>query len=229
VTAPTRLTKLLRQLRRYYGPISPPPSRNPYHLLLWEQVGYLATDEKRLLAYQQLEKEVGLEPAAILAAPSSVLTRIVRMGGSIAIAQRVQRLRAVADRVLETWSGNLSRALKLPFEAARKELKKYPAIGEPGAERILVLSGAYPVLGLDSNGLRVLQRLGYGKPMRTYAATYRSVQAAASSQLPKTVPARREAYLLLRHHGQTLCRRSAPRCSACPVQPDCPTGRSLLS
>lgn len=222
-----RLQKLLRELRRYYGPPIPPPSRDPYHLLLWEQVGYLAPDEKRMAAYRQLEKQVGLAPGAILAAPRSVLTGIARLGGAIAVAQRVQRLRAVAERVLETWNGNLKRALKLPFEAARKELKKYPAIGEPGAERILLLSGAYPVLGLDSNALRVLQRLGYGRALRTYAATYRSVQKAASAELPETGPARRGAYLLLRQHGQTLCRRT-PRCPACPVRPDCPTGRDIF-
>jgi endonuclease III len=220
-----RLAALLRTLRKYHGAPVAPPTRDPYHLLLWEQVAYLAPDEKRLAAYRELEKQVGLAPAAILAARGSVLTRIARQGGAIAVAQRAERLRTVAERVLEKWGGNLKRALKLPFAAARQELTKYPAIGVPGAERILVLSGAYPVLGLDSNALRVLQRLGYGRLLRTYDATYRSVQAAASEELPETVPARREAYLLLRDHGLTLCRRTAPRCSACPVQPDCPTGR----
>lgn len=227
--APNRLTRLIRRLRRFYGPPLAPPSRDPYDLLLWEQVGYLASDEKRLAAFRQLEQQVGLAPEAIVAASRGELTRIARLGGSIAVVQRAQRLRTVAERVLGTWSGNLKRALKLPFEAARKEFTQYPSIGEPGAERILLLSGAYPVLGLDSNALRVLQRLGYGRTLRTYGATYRSAQAAASAELPETVPARREASLLLRHHGQTLCRRTAPRCPACPLRADCPTGRSLTS
>lgn len=228
-SAPNRLTRLIRSLRRFHGPPFAPPSRDPYYLLLWEQVAYLAPDEKRLVAYRQLEKQIGLAPESILGTSRSQLTRIARLGGSIAVVQRAQRLRTVAERVLGTWSGNLKRALKLPFEAARKELTKYPSIGEPGAERILLLCGAYPVLGLDSNALRVLQRLGYGRTLRTYAGTYRSAQAAASAELPETVPARREAFLLLRQHGQTLCRRTAPRCTACPLRPDCPTGRSLTS
>jgi endonuclease III len=225
----SQLTNLLGKLRAFHGRPIAPPSRDPYHLLLWEQVAYLATDERRLTAYQELAKQVGLAPTAILAAPRSVLTAIARRGGAIAVNQRVQRLRDVAERVLGVWAGNLKRVLKLPFDAARKELTKYPAIGEPGAERILLLSGAYPVLGLDSNALRVLQRLGYGRTMRSYTATYRSAQAAASAELPETVPARRQAYLLLRHHGQTLCRRTAPRCPACPLEADCPTGQHLTS
>ena len=85
------------------------------------------------------------------------------------------------------------------------------------------------VLGLDSNALRVLQRLGYGREFPQWAKSYRSSQAAAERELPATTVARRAAALLLRRHGQTLCRRSSPRCSECPLQPDCPTGRARRS
>jgi len=115
---PSRLTQLIRILRRLHGPPVAPPSRDPYHLLLWEQVAYLAPDEKRLQVFRQLEKEVGLAPTAILEAPRSTLIRLAREGGAIAVAQRAQRLRAVAERVFETWNGNLKRALRLPHEAA---------------------------------------------------------------------------------------------------------------
>ena len=220
----SRLTRLVRRLRAFHGVPVGPPSRDPYHLLLWEQVAYLADDDERLVAYRLLEQLVGLSPAAILTAPRSVLETVARRGGAVAVRERSERLRAVADRVLNRWSGNLKQALRLPVEEARRELTRYPTIGVPGAERILLLAGAYPVLGLDSNALRVLQRLGYGQALRSWGATYRSVQAAASAELAATVPARRLAYLLLRRHGQTLCRRSVPDCPACPLRPDCPTG-----
>jgi endonuclease III len=206
------------------------PIRDPYHLLLLEQVAYLATDEERLAAFRILEKEVGLAPEAISAASPATLAKVARRGGAIAVAQRAERIRTVAQRVLSTWDGNLKRALgRMSLDEARRELAKYPAIGLPGAERILLLTGMHPVLGVDSNALRVLQRLGYGSELRNWAATYRSVQAAASAEVPETVPARRQAFLLLRHHGQTICRRSAPQCAACPLQSDCPTGRAATS
>lgn len=200
--------------------------RDPYRLLLWEQVGYLADDENRRAAYELLEHGIGTEPEAILDASTSALQGVTRRGGAIAVSQRADRLRAVAKRVHEVWNDNLGSVLGRPFEEARRELTKYPAIGEPGAERILLLSGAHPVLGLDSNALRVLQRLGYGREYPQWAKTYRSVQAAADCELPSTVAARRPAFLLLCHHGQTLCRRSVPRCDECPLLVECPTGRS---
>ena len=223
--AESRLTELVRQLRSEYGPPVAPPVRDPYLLLLWEQVAYLADDAKRLEAYRLLETSVGTKPMEILGASDAALRTVTRRGSAIAASQRADRLRVVARRVLEVWGGSLRSAARLPLQEARHELAKYPSIGEPGAERILLLSGAHAVLGLDSNALRVLQRLGYGREYPQWAKTYRAVQAAAGAELPLTVAARRSAYLLLRQHGQALCRRSAPRCLQCPLRPDCPTGR----
>lgn len=219
------LGALIRRLRSFHGPPMAPPFRDPYRLLLWEQVAYLADDADRLAAFRLLEERVGLSPAAILAAPIAKLRTVARRGGAIAVAQRAERLRAVARRVTKVWGGDLGPAGRLPFPEARRELTKYPAIGPPGAERILLLAGAHPVLGLDSNCLRVLLRLGYGREHPRWARTYEAVQAAAEKELPRTIAARRPAFLLLRHHGQTLCRRSAPRCPECALQADCATGR----
>jgi endonuclease III len=196
--------------------------------LLWEQVAYLADDVERLAAYQLLEKRVGTTPEEILSAPPSVLRAVTRRGGAIAVNQRADRLYAIADRVATVWSGDLNRVLELPYAAARRELTKYPSIGEAGADRILLLCGAQPVLGLDSNALRVLVRLGYGSESPQWAKTYRSAKSAAEPEVALRVPARQRAYLLLRQHGQTLCRRTAPSCHECPLRPDCPTGGGRL-
>ncbi len=221
---PSRLARLIQRLRTFHGAPVEPPTRDPYHLLLWEQVAYLASDAERLAAFRLLEERVGFAPEKILGARQSVLEGVTRKGGAIGYRQRAERLRRVAERVLEKWKGDLRTALRPPLEAARKELAKYPSIGLPGAERILLLTGADPVLGLDSNALRVLQRLGYGRAGGTWSAQYRSAQEAASAELPATVASRRPAFLLLRHHGQTICRRTAPRCGECPLLLDCPTG-----
>jgi endonuclease III len=221
----TRLARLVQRLRRFHGPPTAPPVRDPYRLLLWEQVGYLADDDSRLAAYRLLEETVGTEPASVLGAPTTTLRAVARRGGSIGVAARAERLRAVAQRVLRDWEGSFDAVLRLPLRDARRELKRHPAIGEAGAERILLLSGAHPILALDSNAVRVLLRLGYGQEDARWDRCYRSAQAAAQDELRETVSVRRGAYLLLRHHGKTLCRRNAPRCHECPLRDDCPVGR----
>src|SRR5262249_14962271 len=97
---------------------------------------------------------------------------------------------------------------------------------EPGAEKILLFALHQPILALDSNGLRVLLRLGYGTEERSYAATYRSVQDAASAQLSSDPAALIQAHLLLRRHRQEICRRSDPCCAACPLSDECPSSRA---
>ncbi|PYO88403.1 MAG: hypothetical protein DMD66_07720 [Gemmatimonadetes bacterium] len=74
------LRPVVTALRRRYGKPAPKVSRNPFHLVLWEQVGYLVPDTQRRRAYTALRKEVGLGPAAILGASAKRLEQITRLG-----------------------------------------------------------------------------------------------------------------------------------------------------
>src|SRR5213078_4593126 len=64
-----------------------------------------------------------------------------------------------------------------------KTLRKFPSIGEPYADRILLFNGKKMTLAPDSNALRVLLRLGFGAESKNYATTYRSVVSATTGQL----------------------------------------------
>ena len=91
----------------------------------------------------------------------------------------------------------------------------------PRRKRSCSSPAATPSSPMDSNVLRVLLRLGYGAEQKSYAASYRSVREALAPELPREARARIEAYQLLRRHGQELCKRTAPRCEACPLRPGC--------
>ena len=68
-------------LRRHYGKPAPPISRDPFWLILWEQVAYLVPDAQRRVAYKALEAQVGLTPEAIAVEPIAKLRAIARFGG----------------------------------------------------------------------------------------------------------------------------------------------------
>ena len=53
---------------------------------------------------------------------------------------------------------------------------QFPMIGEPGAEKILLFCGLLNVLALESNGLRVLTRLGCGEERKELCRGYKSVR-----------------------------------------------------
>ena len=54
-----------------------------------------------------------------------------------------------------------------------------------------------------------------------FARTYREAQQAIEAEVPGKFDARQRAYLLLKIHGQQLCKRTSPKCPECPVRPHC--------
>jgi endonuclease-3 len=135
-------------------------------------------------------------------------------------AVRAQRLREIASRVTGECGGDLTRALACPEPAARKLLRKFPSIADPGADRILLFAGIAPVPAVPSNCPHVLVRIMRGPERGNYAATYKEAQEQLRP-LPESFAARTRAFLLLKRHGQELCKRSKPQCGACPVGASC--------
>jgi endonuclease III len=213
-------TKIIDQLRRLYGNPHPPKVNDPLGMILLENVAYLVSDERREQAFDALREKVGLTPPEILTAHEETLLEVARLGGMLPAA-RVEKLRRVAQIALHEFDGDLGKALKQPLTQARKSLKKFPGIGDPGAEKILLFSKTHPILALDSNGLRVLRRLGYGEEQKSYSATYRSAQEAVRDEMRKDFDWLIGAHQLLRLHGQQLCKTTAPLCASCPLKSKC--------
>lgn len=197
------LPALLDRLEAAHGPADAVPSADGWELVLAESIAYLVDDHARWQALGKLKDAVGLDPEQILAAPTAVLMGIVT---GIRPAERVERLRACAELAI-----------------AGAPWRAFPGIGGPGAERIDLFTGARAVLALDANGLRVLCRLGYGAPERSYSVSYRTARESACAELPATVAALQRAHQLLRRHGQTVCRRKDPLCLSCPIAAECPS------
>jgi endonuclease III len=216
---PPPIPIIVRTLRTYYGKPAAPPSRDPFELIVWENVAYMADDQRRALAYAMLRERVGLRPRDILEAPMATLRTVTAHG--IVPDLFARKLRDAARIAIEKFNGDLRAVLALAPKSAIKALRLFPGIGEPSAEKILLFTRAQPVLGLDSNGLRVLLRLGYGQEKKGYAATYASVRDALTRDLPRRFDTLIAAHQLLRRHGKELCKVSAPKCGLCPLAPSC--------
>jgi endonuclease III len=212
---------IIKRLEKFYGRPKPPKITDPVEIILFENVAYLADDEKRAAAFAALKKKVGTRPEQILKASQKQLEEITRMGG-IVPELRAQRLRQIAELVHYIFKDDLAAELRKPLPQAKKSLKRFPTIGDPGAEKVLMLTRSYPVLALESNGLRVLLRLGYAEEKKSYSASYRGVQQALAGQLPADYESLIAAHQLLRQHGQELCKRTRPLCEAgCPLTAEC--------
>ena len=220
------LADAVDKLAAYHGAPPEPPSSDPFELVLYENVAYLAPDHRRLEGFEQLRATIGTRPEALLAATTEELEAVTSQG--ILKGTSAEKLHDCAEIALTEFGGDLSHVIREEPAVAKRALRKFPGIGEPGAEKILLFAADRPFLAPDSNGLRVLIRLGFVKEESSYARSYASAQAAAAS-LGSDVAALRQAHGLLRLHGQTLCRRSMPLCEFCPLRADCEYARTERS
>jgi endonuclease-3 len=211
---------MMSRLQQQYGHLEAPPARGPFALVMWENACYLLPDTRRRAVFEAIEEQVGMSAAAIAGAPDAILLPLARQGG-MRPEVRVFRWREIARITLQQFEGDLNIILTRPYAEAKRALKKFPNIGDPGAEKILLFCGMSAGLPLESNGLRVLVRVGWARLQKNYGSMYRDVQQNIAPVLPRDTPALQQAFLLLREHGRVTCKDKSPRCGHCPLAHGC--------
>ena len=211
---------ILDRLEKHYGKLKLAGPTDPYHMILYANCGYPANDITCPKGFDALARLIGLEPDHILAASETQLKQIMALGG-IVPEVRARRIQEIAGRVRDQYSGDLAAALKKSLPEARKILKQFPTIGEPGAEKILLFTKAAPIAAVPSGHVHVYHRLGLGTEKKSYAAGYRAAQDAIAAALPADIATLQRAYLLFQRHGREICKRGMPLCRACPLSGDC--------
>jgi|GEM_PF-226762 len=215
---PPDLREVVARLEAYYGRPEPPLTSDPFAAAVLESVAYLVDDDRRRLVFERLRDAVGITPEALLAVPEDELARLIADGGMLP-AHRATKVRKAAAIAAEIGLDKLRRQAAAGTGA--RLLRRFPGIGEPGADRLMLLAHGKRTLAPDSNALRVLVRLGFGTESDDYTAQYRSAAAAVEPQLPDDFGWLVRAHQLLRRHGQEVCKRNAPRCEICPLTRMC--------
>jgi len=209
---------IARLLQRYGRPV--PPPADPFELVLLENCAYLVDDKRRATIFRRLKRTEGTRPDAILRTPLPLLADVIGDGGMLPL-RRAEKLRTAADIALDVGVATQRQLVKRSPAEARKILKRFPGIGDPGADKILLFCRGRLGLGPDSNALRVLVRLGYGRESSDYPRKYRSAVEASAPELPTDFSWLIRAHQLLRRHGQEVCKRARPLCDRCPLTSGC--------
>jgi endonuclease III len=215
-----RLAQILDRLEKFHGKPKHAQPADPYEMILYRNCGYPQSDDRCEKGFSALRKTVGLWPADILAATDAELAAALR-GSGMMPELRTRRLKEIAERVEKKYGGDLRATLKRPLPEARKALKEFPTIGDPTIDKILLFSKTAPIAAIPGNCIRVPLRLGFGEEKKSYAASYRSAQERLAAELPPEFPALQRAYLLLKIHGESLCKNTRPLCEECPVSSAC--------
>ena len=56
------LPQVVERLETHFGKQKLPKLNGPWEIILWENVAYLADDDRRQLAFQTLKKRIGTDP-----------------------------------------------------------------------------------------------------------------------------------------------------------------------
>jgi endonuclease III len=110
--------QVVERLQVHYGQPRVRKLDGPSDTILWENVAYLADDDRRRKAFQTLKKRVGTEPAQLLSASEGALLEVTRHG--ILADQFAKKLRRFAKIALEEFDSDLRPVLKLPIAKPRK-------------------------------------------------------------------------------------------------------------
>ncbi|HKW61224.1 MAG TPA: hypothetical protein VJN89_01650 [Candidatus Acidoferrum sp.] len=227
----TKLSQILDTLDETYGPQKLAGPTDPYEMIVFLNCGYPASDAKCAKGFEVLKREVGVQVQKVLNVSKPKLAKLMRPSVIIP-GLCAERLKEIAGKVKNDLGGNLTAALQKRMreaqdppekglKAAKKVLQEFPTIGEPSAEKILLFSGLAPVAAVPSAFVDVPVRLFIGEPGKNYAADYKAAREILDSGLPLTLKARQRAYLLLKKHGQEICKRSKPKCEVCPLTAHC--------
>ena len=215
------LAPILDALESFHGEQAPAWPTDPYLFLIWWHCGYPPGEERCNRGWKALTAAVGVSAQELAAARSTRLARALKAGGMVP-ELRAARVKSIARSVLEDYAGDLRAALAaLPAGEARELLMKFPGIGAPGADRILLFAGLEPVAAVPSGSPYVLVRIESGREGAKYTQTYGQAQRLLAAQLPATLAARSRAYLLLQRHARELCKARNPKCGECPVSRTC--------
>jgi endonuclease-3 len=212
------LTSVVEVLRKHYGRPPAMPTSDLFELILLENIAYLASPGRKRLAFEKLMSTVGTQPHQILSAGEDLLNSVALHG--ILRKATVAKLRECARIAIETFAGDVNVILRESSQTAATRLQVFPSIGKPGAERILLFANRLLALAPESNGVRVLARLGMITEHESYGKTYKETQGIALGPYKRSKDFQ-EANLLLQTHGRELCRRKNPMCADCPLRSMC--------
>ena len=199
---------VLDLLEAFHGVQTPAWPVRPFEFLIWWHCGYPQSDAACAKGWDALhDAGIEVDPTALARTSVKKLAAALQRGGLISDL-RAGRIQTIARA-------------EMPHPLTRGFLKTLPGIGDPGADRILLFADLDPVAAVPSNATQVLPRIFAGEESKNYQTNYRDGQRTIASALPEDFAARTRAYLLIKRHGQTRCKRTNPQCGGCPLCDQC--------
>ncbi|MDO5623570.1 MAG: A/G-specific adenine glycosylase [Pseudomonadota bacterium] len=190
-------------------------TRDAYRVWLSE-IMLQQTQVSTVLAYYPRFLARFADVASLAAAP---LGDVLALWSGLGYYSRARHLHRCAGEVMQRFGGH--------FPRTAAELATLPGIGPSTAAAIAAFCFGERAAILDGNVKRVITRAfgvadDLSLPANERALWQRAQALLPTHDLPRTMPAYTQGLMDL---GATVCTRTRPACTACPLQPDCQAAR----
>ena len=206
------MDEIIRRLEQRYGERSDHWICDPFQVLVATILSQNTSDRNSHRAFLRLMETVEVKPEVLSRLKSEDIKSTIRSAGLSNIKSR--RIIEVSKEVLARFNGDLSEVFLLSLKDAREALMVIKGIGPKTADVLLSFVGGYPVMPVDTNIFRVVDRLGFAKG-RNYERTRSALERLISSERLKN------AHVNLIHLGREKCKPRKPQCQTCPVNTLC--------
>lgn len=216
------LLDLGARLKRHYGPQSWWPAGAELEMIFGAILVQNTAWTNARRALDNLSAAGLLDAAALLAADDVRIAELIRPSGYF--NSKTGKLKAFARMLMEQAEGDLPALLARPLDQLRPLLLSTHGIGPETADAICLYAARLPTVVVDAYTRRILGRLGWLEPGRSYAA----LRSALLDRLPPQTAFQAEYHALLVTHAKRTCTKR-PRCLECPLLALCPTGASEIA
>ena len=214
----TLLPEVHRRLLKAYGPLPPCLRLDPVSQLILALIGCRTPNQVSMSAFEALADEFATWEG-LRDAPTDTIEKIIRR---VTFPDRKATCLKATLRAISQRRGklNLDFLADWRVEAARKWLESLPGVGPKVSAAVLNFSMLRKrALVADTHHLRVARRLGLLPASARADRAYRILMDQVPPQW--TADDLDDHNTLMKRHGQSICRHTAPLCSTCAVRPLC--------
>ena len=205
-----------------YGPQHWWPAQTPFEVVIGAILTQNTNWKNVERAIVNLKRENLLNPEALAKIPTEHLAEVIRPAGYYRI--KAKRLKNFIAMLVRDFGGDLDALFVLRTSALREAVLGVSGIGPETADSIVLYAAAKPVFVVDTYTARILYRHG----VIDIDATYEDIQSLMQDNLAEDVPTFQEYHALLVEVGKRQCKKAAPICTGCPLQPLLEDGRPVI-
>lgn len=188
-------------------------TRDPWHILLAEVLLRKTTSGQAAAVYHKL---VGFSPAQIAALEIDALAEILKPLGIHHV--RAEQIQRIASAVVGAVAADL---------ASESFLRSLPGIGQYIVNSVLCCAFGMPLPAMDTNMIRVMERVFSWRSLRSRAREDRALWTRAGVLVPHDKP--REFNWGVLDFASAVCTYRKPKCSICPINSICDYYQTLQS